>query len=595
MEKIQKQFKEATKSVVLTEEEKAGMRDMLVQYMEYKPIRGSASQSNTKESAFLKKLSFPYFRSHHFTGAMLIAAMVASSSFGVSFAADEALPGDLLYNIKVNINEEIKSALLSTDESRISWERERAERRLVEASKLESEGRFDVAKKEKVSKLFAEHTRAMVEQVRAVEESDPVLVAEMSSMFEDSLDAHEAVLARLIVEQESTTDKSARELVAQVRSVSMEVEKIRNNAEEKIAIDEGEMAIATEDQSEVVEEEISNPKTESANLRVRAAYRAQERAVNLLAEVKKVQATLDPESELAQHAQVQVAFGEALVLEGEMSLENNNLGEAYGKYRKASASLQKVLQLVEIATLFSVEIYPDKDEVEEVDEFGVSVKTVETEEDEKILQLNTIRADVEGEIDTARMLLLTQTGHDEVLVQKVNNRMKDALSHLLRGEIAMVLKDYSDAEVLFRQAQKLTSAVVQTLEQAAQEDEVNEVPVIEVPEDEDIEAPAEPRFEEPTQADTQVLKHQFSNGVHTYSGSMTLPTPCHTLEHTYLVAESFPEQISIEFSVNAPDPDVMCIQVVQDAEFTVEVQASEQAKLSAVRKNGVEQKWKIER
>ena len=590
MEKLHEQFKEATKSVALTQEEKATMREKLVLYMEYKPIRGAFS---AHEHSLIERFSIPFFRAHHFSGALLIAAVVASSTFGVSFAAEDSLPGDLLYNIKVNINEEIKTVFLSSDESRITWERERAERRLVEASQLEAEGRLDDEKQQKVSELFAEHTNAVVEQVRAVEESDPVFAAEMSSMLEDSLDAHEAVLARLIVEQENGSDEGARELVAQVRTVAMEVEKIRNDAEEKIAIDEGELT-NTEDvedvQSEPTEVTSAESNTESVNLRVRAAYRAQERANNLFAEVKELEATLEPESELAEQARVQIAFGEELVRSGETSLKENNLGDAYGKFRKASASLQKVLQLLEVATLFSIEIYPDKESVTQTESDIQEIKHTEIPEDEDVLQeLQSTRVHIQNEIATARKLLLTQEGHNDTDVEKANNRIKDALSHLMRAEIAVVLKDYADAMELFEQAEKLTAETVRILEVAGQEDGVNDIPVFEVPQNDTD--PIEPAKE--PQSETRILNHLYKDGRHTYTGSITLQSPCHTLERTAFVAESFPEQIRVDLIVKDPEPGTMCIQVQQQVAFTVEAQASEQAVLVGVRLNGKDQNWEL--
>lgn len=583
MEKFQTQFKEATKDILLSEADKALMRERLVEYMEYKPIRG-VSEKNVST-----KFVFPYFRAHHFSGAFLIAVLIASSSFGVSYAAADALPGDfILYSVKVNINEEIKTAFLSSDESKITWEQERAERRLVEASQLAAEGRLDEQKQEQVSKLFAEHTENMVKQVRAVEETDPVSAAELSSMFEDSLDAHEAVLARLIVEQEDGDIGGARGLVEQVRTASNEVEKIRNDAEGKIEIDESEVNVVGEDktevdveQTEVAQTEDTMEKTESANLRVRAAYRAQERAQELLATVKELQATLDPESELALQAQAQIVFGEELTLSGVQALENNNLGDAYGKYRKASASFQKVIQLLEVANLFSVEIYPDKEPAEN----EVSDESELNENGEIITNLESIRASVEKEISTARTLLLTQEGYEDSVAEKANSHIKDASAHMMRGEIAMVMEDYIDAKALFEQAHKLISETVLMLEDVSRKEEINEVTIPEVVPPVEVEETPEERV--------LVLSHQYADGTHTYSGELTLGTPCQVLEENVLVGESFPEQIIIEFTTHDPSEGTVCVQVTSDREFLIETKASEEAKVVGVKLNGVVQSWEI--
>ncbi len=74
-------------------------------------------------------------------------------------------------------------------------------------------------------------------------------------------------------------------------------------------------------------------------------------------------------------------------------------------------------------------------------------------------------------------------------------------------------------------------------------------------------------------------KHYFIDGTHTLVGEVTLPTPCDLLQHDVMVAESFPEQITINFSVlnNAET----CAQVLTTQRFMVEVKASENATFSA--------------
>jgi len=74
-------------------------------------------------------------------------------------------------------------------------------------------------------------------------------------------------------------------------------------------------------------------------------------------------------------------------------------------------------------------------------------------------------------------------------------------------------------------------------------------------------------------------KHFFANGVHTLVGQITMPTPCDLLDHSVTVAESFPEQVTVDFLVinNAE----VCAQVVTQARFQVEVEASEDASFRA--------------
>lgn len=74
-------------------------------------------------------------------------------------------------------------------------------------------------------------------------------------------------------------------------------------------------------------------------------------------------------------------------------------------------------------------------------------------------------------------------------------------------------------------------------------------------------------------------KHYVIDGVHTLVGTIDMPTPCDLLESTATVAESFPEQIRINFSVinNAE----MCAQVITPQRFKVSASASNAATLTA--------------
>lgn len=74
-------------------------------------------------------------------------------------------------------------------------------------------------------------------------------------------------------------------------------------------------------------------------------------------------------------------------------------------------------------------------------------------------------------------------------------------------------------------------------------------------------------------------KHFFEDGVHTLVGEIPMPTPCDLLQADAIVAESFPEQVTIDFSVinNAE----FCAQVITAQRFKVSAIASEAAIFSA--------------
>jgi hypothetical protein len=79
--------------------------------------------------------------------------------------------------------------------------------------------------------------------------------------------------------------------------------------------------------------------------------------------------------------------------------------------------------------------------------------------------------------------------------------------------------------------------------------------------------------------ETITAKHQYKNGDHIVAGEVNLPTPCHILTTDARVAESFPEQVTIDF-VSTTSAD-MCAQTVTTARFKVDFKASEQAVIKA--------------
>lgn len=76
------------------------------------------------------------------------------------------------------------------------------------------------------------------------------------------------------------------------------------------------------------------------------------------------------------------------------------------------------------------------------------------------------------------------------------------------------------------------------------------------------------------------LKTSFKNGVLNYSGSVSLPTPCHELDVQITVAESFPEQVQIRIKIQDPKEGMICAQVITEKEFSGKLEVSENASIS---------------
>ncbi len=75
-------------------------------------------------------------------------------------------------------------------------------------------------------------------------------------------------------------------------------------------------------------------------------------------------------------------------------------------------------------------------------------------------------------------------------------------------------------------------------------------------------------------------KHQFKNGMHIVAGEVNLPNPCYILTTTAQIAESYPEQVTLNFSAKTSDD--VCAQVITTERFKADFKASSDATIKAM-------------
>ncbi|MDP3988969.1 MAG: hypothetical protein Q8P93_01920 [bacterium] len=72
-----------------------------------------------------------------------------------------------------------------------------------------------------------------------------------------------------------------------------------------------------------------------------------------------------------------------------------------------------------------------------------------------------------------------------------------------------------------------------------------------------------------------LVSYTYEDGVHIYTGMIKVPTPCHTLTHEVVLTEEAPIVPTINFTINQPQADAVCAQVITEVPFTVEFRAPE--------------------
>ncbi len=149
------------------------------------------------------------------------AAALLLVTGGVSLAAEGSLPGDSLYNMKLKVNEELKSFIAVTPEAKAKFAVETTEKRLQEAAQLSANGKLTEKNKSVLKTELAKRATDVKNRVAALVSQNKLDSAqEIALDFESSLRAHEIILGKIT--ERSTTSLSSitqiDELIADIRT-----------------------------------------------------------------------------------------------------------------------------------------------------------------------------------------------------------------------------------------------------------------------------------------------------------------------------------------------------------------------------------------
>lgn len=165
----------------------------------------------------------PYFIfSFQFMQARVLAPLavflVVFAGGSTAAAAQGALPGDVLYPIKISVNEAIKVALATTPVARAEVSAELAVRRVEEAEVLASRGELTQETGEKLAANFEAHAEDANVLAREVEEQDPAAAESLRTKLDSSLSAHGEILAMLTMGGADANQEATGVVAAKVLS-----------------------------------------------------------------------------------------------------------------------------------------------------------------------------------------------------------------------------------------------------------------------------------------------------------------------------------------------------------------------------------------
>jgi len=262
---------------------------------------------------------------------VIIALLVGG---GTSVAAQSALPGDVLYPVKVNVNENVQGWFAVSSEAKATWNANRAENRLTEAEKLSAEGRLDATTGADLQARFDAAIQAFKDSEAKIEadqsaNANAAADSDNESNFEADLQAHAQLLSAI-----NTNSAEARAqlagLLAKVNLGITAAAEARANAEAKI--------------------------TAGANVQT-AAEGKMNAAKNKIDEVKSyIAAHTSVSADVAARANARIQAADAAYAAGNASLNSKNYAQAFMNFQAAMRYAQQAKLIVSTEDTLKIDL-----------------------------------------------------------------------------------------------------------------------------------------------------------------------------------------------------------------------------------------------
>jgi hypothetical protein len=127
------------------------------------------------------------FRFSSFTSAIASLLIVSIASGGIASAAESAMPDDVLYPIKIHINEPIMASMQSTEADRLLFTSMQVERRSDELEHLFSVETDNIALVDTVTSLLHQHSSSLSSKIDEIDDVLAKNIEEKTRRIEENL------------------------------------------------------------------------------------------------------------------------------------------------------------------------------------------------------------------------------------------------------------------------------------------------------------------------------------------------------------------------------------------------------------------------
>jgi len=250
MNSVNKFFK-LMRMVRLEKGEKNAVRDNLVFFMNRNPV---ISDQFGRQVLYRSNSLFSLYKLNFSTMPLLIILALFVGG-GASFAAEGSIPGDILYPVKVNVNEKVGSWVRLSDEAEARWNVRLVEERLIEAEELAANGKLDADARVRLEANFERHANKVESRISALSDADAKAAADIVSNLKTSLSAHDRILLNIGVSLDGQTETEINLFLAKIRKEKRDAENTQKS-EEREAVAQADVESAARGRMNAAENKI---------------------------------------------------------------------------------------------------------------------------------------------------------------------------------------------------------------------------------------------------------------------------------------------------------------------------------------------------
>src|SRR3989344_1056270 len=138
------------------------------------PTEKSAVLSRIFEKTPIQKpIKAPWFQNiligRHLQPVLAFTLIFILGGGGLALGSNKALPGDILYSLKVGAVEPLVGSFMLLGEAKANWQVSLATKRLTEAGSLAAGGRLDETKQREIERLIEKYTLTLKADLKIIE------------------------------------------------------------------------------------------------------------------------------------------------------------------------------------------------------------------------------------------------------------------------------------------------------------------------------------------------------------------------------------------------------------------------------------------